>query len=1826
MLELVERKANGISWHGRRTENLADITNNSKGIFLMKKEKDVPREKRWKRDSKGLLCSLGQLGYNDSSYSPDTLGTWKFHRITHRSHEGMSTGTGDGGGSGGGSVQGGGGGRNTPPHGSPTPMDKATLKVHLPNGGFNVVKFGDAIDVKGIISLVTSRLAVGTRHYRNLYAMRLHHPGSGESYWLHQDTTMYQVQEKYEKKHPHCEWRYELRVRYLPQNLNDLYEKDKVTFYYYYDQVRNDYLYANHAALDQDVAVQLCCLEIRYFFKDMPQMALDKKSNLEYLEREVGLHKFLPRSVLNGMKPKALRKLIQQHFKKVAALSELECMFKFFDLLRAHYRFDQERFICALGSSWSIPVELVIGPDLGISYMAHRGGTVPTRMAEFSQIQSIQTLVSDCKEHAKACIKLRVAGAAETLSITCSSLDQAESLADLIDGYCRLVTGSNTSLWNRKAASWKNYPCPCKDAHPPKYRQDGFNSPEKNVSKTGTILSEDYAEIVDEEGDYSTPATRDYEIVRNQVELGEIIGEGQFGNVHKGSYKGRDGQTLAVAVKTCKVDADLATAEKFLEEAYIMQQFEHPHIIRLIGVCSEAPIWLVMELARLGEMRAYLQSNKHRLDLATLLLYTFQLSTALSYLESKKFVHRDIAARNVLVSSHNCVKLADFGLSRWVEDQSYYTASKCKLPIKWMAPESINFRRFTTSSDVWMFGVCMWEILMLGVKPFQGVKNNEVIRKLENGERLALPNHCPPRLYSLMSQCWSYEPSKRPTFKEIRETLHEILLEEKHQQQETMRRENRRVQAMSWGADEVPPPKPSRQPQNTAADPAQLTAAAPVSTYIVAQSPEVLAQLLKDNQTRGVCPSVYTTPASPFNTLAVQFQDEDQVLTTAVVSDLPFFDPAISEPTASHDTQSGDSTLSDTNLDSLDSSDTVSPLMSSLNISDTTQTQSPAAGRKQQKVKEMQNLYAVSSKVVGNITGDLYSPVQKFSTSNPIPITTTACGEIYGPVANFTQSSAIVGNLSQSPSVGGNFGENPGNFGSSSLNNQTQFVSGTHVQSSNLGQHPTNITSQAYVSGQQPIIPSSSSTSNAITATGSPRINTVNVPISTGNAECLYGPVLKFRAQNAQSQSGGDMTCVSSATSFIPSGRSQLVYSPTPIQNLQSQPLYPQNYQHQQIYSNVNQVGQQHIYIPRTQQAQNIQRQTSLQPQSLSYTSSQHTMQQSQASSANPIYTAHAASVTVVQAQKMQMPNYIPQVQSGMANNQSPASLNVTGNQHQSFGVTQAHGIQPRIIPPGVMIQQSSQQHTQPHVPNFILGQHSGYIAPTEQTQVQYSATGFPAQQQVINAVSVKQQVAQVAPAVVKPCAPQVATGIAKITTFVTSKQDEPLTSSTDGTLSGSLISSAVSDSTMSSSSSMTEEAQQDQRGAQSQIFDSGADSFTGIDDEQKLLEQRLLEQQRQSEEDSRWLAREEKRLSIATSGDESTSPPIPRSATQSPNHEPHTMNTGSLGSDKGPEKEKEKVIVVKKMEPTPTADLDRTNDKVYDCTTSVVRAVMSLSQGVQQSKADQYLELVRRVGIELRALLSSVDALVEILPISAHREVEMAHKVLSKDMAELVTAMKLAQNYSATTLDAEYRKGMLSAAHILAMDAKNLLDVIDSIRIRYPYVDNQICQRQNDKNTSRDSTPEHCIRSSQSGEHFLRRSQSSERQITTFRQSQSGDLLHRMGQSVDRSLQGSQTDVSGGTSLERRHHIVTNSLERNSTSRRQMATNSLERKRPSLSCNMGPMNNSVNLPPIVPVACNLVQTVGPVIHPSQSVAMSVSQQSVFTANKSSNETPTSDS
>nr|DBA23954.1 TPA: hypothetical protein GDO54_011665 [Pyxicephalus adspersus] len=579
------------------------------------------------------------------------------------------------------------------------------------------IRHGDATDVRGIIQKIVDSHKVKCV---TSYGLRLSHLRSEEVHWLHPDMGVSHVREKYEQSHPPDEWKYELRIRYLPKGFLNQFAEDKPTLNFFYKQVKNDYMSEMSDQVDQEIALKLGCLEIRRLYGEMRGNALEKKSNYEVLEKDVGLKRFFPKSLLDSVKAKTLRKLIQQTFRQFAHLNREESILKFFEILSPVYRFDKECFKCALGP----------------------------------------------------------------LTVTAPSLTIAENMADLIDGYCRLVSGASESFIIR---------------------------PQKET--------DDYAEIIDEEDTYTMPSKNygldeagDYEIQRERIELGRCIGEGQFGDVHQGIYMSPENPAMAVAIKTCKNCTSDSVREKFLQEALTMRQFDHPHIVKLIGVITENPVWIIMELCTLGELRSFLQVRKYNLDLASLILYAYQLSTALAYLESKRFVHRDIAARNVLVSTTDCVKLGDFGLSRYMEDSTYYKASKGKLPIKWMAPESINFRRFTSASDVWMFGVCMWEILMYGVKPFQGVKNNDVIGRIENGERLPMPVNCPPTLYSLMTKCWAYDPSRRPRFTELKAQLSTILEEEKIQQEERMRMESRRQVTVSWdsaGSDEAPP-KPSR--------------------------------------------------------------------------------------------------------------------------------------------------------------------------------------------------------------------------------------------------------------------------------------------------------------------------------------------------------------------------------------------------------------------------------------------------------------------------------------------------------------------------------------------------------------------------------------------------------------------------------------------------------------------------------------------------------------------------------------------------------------------------------------------------------------------------------------------------------------------------------------------------------------------------------------------------------------------------------------------------------------------------------------------------------
>uniref|UniRef100_A0A2I3HKH3 Focal adhesion kinase 1 n=1 Tax=Nomascus leucogenys TaxID=61853 RepID=A0A2I3HKH3_NOMLE len=689
---------------------------------------------------------------------------------------------------------------------SPGAMERVLKVFHYfesnsePTTWASIIRHGDATDVRGIIQKIVDSHKV--KHVA-CYGFRLSHLRSEEVHWLHVDMGVSSVREKYELAHPPEEWKYELRIRYLPKGFLNQFTEDKPTLNFFYQQVKSDYMLEIADQVDQEIALKLGCLEIRRSYWEMRGNALEKKSNYEVLEKDVGLKRFFPKSLLDSVKAKTLRKLIQQTFRQFANLNREESILKFFEILSPVYRFDKECFKCALGviflfffchlcsHFWIISVELAIGPEEGISYLTDKGCN-PTHLADFTQVQTIQYSNSEDKDR-KGMLQLKIAGAPEPLTVTAPSLTIAENMADLIDGYCRLVNGASQSFIIRPQ---KGEVC-----------LTSFN-----ISVSFPAETDDYAEIIDEEDTYTMPSTRDYEIQRERIELGRCIGEGQFGDVHQGVYMSPENPALAVAIKTCKNCTSDSVREKFLQEALTMRQFDHPHIVKLIGVITENPVWIIMELCTLGELRSFLQVRKYSLDLASLILYAYQLSTALAYLESKRFVHRDIAARNVLVSSNDCVKLGDFGLSRYMEDSTYYKASKGKLPIKWMAPESINFRRFTSASDVWMFGVCMWEILMHGVKPFQGVKNNDVIGRIENGERLPMPPNCPPTLYSLMTKCWAYDPSRRPRFTELKAQLSTILEEEKAQQEERMRMESRRQATVSWdsgGSDEAPP-KPSR--------------------------------------------------------------------------------------------------------------------------------------------------------------------------------------------------------------------------------------------------------------------------------------------------------------------------------------------------------------------------------------------------------------------------------------------------------------------------------------------------------------------------------------------------------------------------------------------------------------------------------------------------------------------------------------------------------------------------------------------------------------------------------------------------------------------------------------------------------------------------------------------------------------------------------------------------------------------------------------------------------------------------------------------------------
>uniref|UniRef100_A0A8C4VL26 Tyrosine-protein kinase Mer n=1 Tax=Gopherus evgoodei TaxID=1825980 RepID=A0A8C4VL26_9SAUR len=281
---------------------------------------------------------------------------------------------------------------------------------------------------------------------------------------------------------------------------------------------------------------------------------------------------------------------------------------------------------------------------------------------------------------------------------------------------------------------------------------------------------------------------QDVVIDRDSLALGKILGEGEFGSVMEGHLSQPNGTVQKVAVKTMKLeDFSQREIEEFLSEAACMKDFDHPNVIRLLGVCIELSSrqvpkpMVVLPFMKYGDLHSFLlrsrfETGTRHVPLQTLLKFMVDIALGMEYLSTRQFLHRDLAARNCMLRDDMTVCVADFGLSKKIYSGDYYRQGRiAKMPVKWIAIESLADRVYTTKSDVWAFGVTMWEIATRGMTPYPGVQNHEIYDYLLHGHRLKQPEDCLDELYEVMYSCWRADPHERPAFPELKLHLEKLL-------------------------------------------------------------------------------------------------------------------------------------------------------------------------------------------------------------------------------------------------------------------------------------------------------------------------------------------------------------------------------------------------------------------------------------------------------------------------------------------------------------------------------------------------------------------------------------------------------------------------------------------------------------------------------------------------------------------------------------------------------------------------------------------------------------------------------------------------------------------------------------------------------------------------------------------------------------------------------------------------------------------------------------------------------------------------------------------
>ncbi|KAM6979142.1 ephrin type-A receptor 6-like [Tautogolabrus adspersus] len=268
------------------------------------------------------------------------------------------------------------------------------------------------------------------------------------------------------------------------------------------------------------------------------------------------------------------------------------------------------------------------------------------------------------------------------------------------------------------------------------------------------------------------------EIDPSRIRIERVIGAGEFGEVCSGRLRTPGKKEIAVAIKTLKGGYVERQRRDFLREASIMGQFDHPNIIRLEGVVTKSrPVMIVVEYMENGSLDSFLRQHDGHFTVIQLVGMLRGIASGMKYLSDMGYVHRDLAARNILVNSNLVCKVSDFGLSRVLEDdpEAAYTTTGGKIPIRWTAPEAISYRKFSSASDAWSYGIVMWEVMSYGERPYWEMSNQDVILSIEEGYRLPAPMGCPVALHQLMLHCWQKERSHRPKFTDVVSFLDKLI-------------------------------------------------------------------------------------------------------------------------------------------------------------------------------------------------------------------------------------------------------------------------------------------------------------------------------------------------------------------------------------------------------------------------------------------------------------------------------------------------------------------------------------------------------------------------------------------------------------------------------------------------------------------------------------------------------------------------------------------------------------------------------------------------------------------------------------------------------------------------------------------------------------------------------------------------------------------------------------------------------------------------------------------------------------------------------------------